>query len=93
MDIFDSIEEEIGPISDAERALAERELDLAAAFSAGIAGWLPAGGTAEENHQAITKLLYEDPELAAVFLELIEVSRSNRASPMASIKRLEDQID
>jgi len=53
----------------------------------------PAGGTADENHQAITELLYEDPELAAVFLELIEVSRSNRASPMASIKRLEDQID
>ena len=92
MSFMEDIEDEVGPIGDAERALVERELDLAAAFAAGIAGRLPENGTPEEKHRAITELLHEDPHLAATFLELIEVSRSNRASPMASIARLEEQV-
>lgn len=92
MGFIEEIEDEVGPIGDAERGLIERELDLAATFAAGIAGRLPENGTPQEKHQAITELLHEDPQLVATFLELVEVSRSNRASPMASIARLEEQI-
>ncbi len=92
MGYMENIERELGPISDAERALAERELDLLAEFTAGLTGRLPANATGAEQQQAITQLLHEDPGLAATFLEMIEISRSNPASPMASVARLEKQL-
>jgi hypothetical protein len=91
--LIENIEAEVGTLSETERELVERELDLLAMFSQGLVGRLPSGGTSAQQQEAITELLHEDPELFATFSQLMEVSRSNhRASPMRSVKRLKQEL-
>jgi hypothetical protein len=90
--LIESIEAEVGPLSKAERQLAERELDLLAAFAAGLVGRLPTDATKEEQLEVITELLHEDAELSAVFSQLMAVNGSSRGSPMRSVSRLEQEL-
>jgi len=93
MGLIEDIEAEVGPLGGPERQMVEQELDLLASFAKRLVGRLPHGATEEDKQAAITELLHEDPELFAVFSELLEVSRSNPASPMRSVHRLERELE
>jgi hypothetical protein len=93
MGLIENIEAETGPLGDAERQSVERELDLLAAFAEGLVGRIPADGTAEQQQATIAELLADDADLAAAFSELMQVSRSNRASPMQSLHRMGQELE
>lgn len=93
MSLIENIEAELGPLSEAERKLVERELDLLGAFAAGLVGRIPAGASKEEQRGVIAELLHEDAEPFAAFSQLMDVSESNRGSPLRSLHRLEREVE
>lgn len=92
MGLIEDIESEVGPLGEAERQMVERELDLMAAFAAGLVGRIPADASKGERQAAITELLYEDAELFAVFSQMMDFSRSNPGSPLGSVHRLTQEL-
>lgn len=82
-----------GPLSAAELQLVEREIDLLATFAIGLLDRIPEDATEAERHEVITELLYADPELFAAFSELMDVSKSNRGSPLKSLRRLNRAVE
>lgn len=88
MSLIEEMEAELGPLNEGERQWIDRDLDLLAAFAAGIQSRVPEKATEAQRHEAIAQLLYEDPGLFATFFELLAVSDSNPGSPLRSLLRL-----
>ena len=88
MSLIEDIEAEVGPLSEVERQMVEQELDLLGTFALRLADRIPVDATTEIPHGEITELLHEDAELFAAFSRLMDVSGSNRGSPLRSLSRL-----
>jgi hypothetical protein len=93
MGFIEELEAELGPLSEAELQMVDREIDLLAKFALGLAGRLPQEATAAQRQEAITELLYEDPEMFATFSELMDVTKTNRGSPLQSLHRLKRAVE
>lgn len=93
MTFIEDLEAELGPLNETELQLIDREIDLLATFAIGLMGRIPQEATDAQRQEAITALLYEDPELFATFSELMDVTKANRGSPLQSLHRLKRAVD
>jgi GTP cyclohydrolase FolE2 len=93
MSFIEEIEAELGPLSEAELRMVDREVGLLAKFAHSLVGRLQPEATAAQRQEAITELLYEDPEMFATFSELIDVAKTNRGSPLQSLHRLKRAVE